>query len=236
MTCIYNRDDVIYYALSTDVVANKIPSTATSSGAVVKGAWVYLTDTGTWYVVKEDLTLGTLNMSGAVLQTTGGTGYIATGSFTGSSASKLYNVNSTITPAVGSLMEIKNAFRIAGGSGYITDIDLVTSASPMTAVLKLHFFSGSNVTLAPDSGSWIDLIADESYHMADFTMPALATSGSLSTCARISTTDPAVGTQPRVLVSAIPGSTSLYVGLQTTSSFTSTASQVWIVKPHMDQN
>jgi hypothetical protein len=50
LTQIWNAP--IFFALSTDIVNNKI------SGASNVGAKVYITDTKTWYIVKPDLTLG----------------------------------------------------------------------------------------------------------------------------------------------------------------------------------
>jgi hypothetical protein len=45
-----------YYALSTDIVDNKI------SGASIAGARVYITDTNVWYFIKSDLTLQILSL------------------------------------------------------------------------------------------------------------------------------------------------------------------------------
>ena len=43
-----------YQAVSTDIVANKLP------GASIIGASVYILDTGDWYRIQEDLTLAPL--------------------------------------------------------------------------------------------------------------------------------------------------------------------------------
>lgn len=60
LTRIFPEHIPTYYALSTDIVNNKI------SGASIVGARVYITDTNAWYFIKSDLTLQALELPNSV--------------------------------------------------------------------------------------------------------------------------------------------------------------------------
>jgi hypothetical protein len=245
-----------YQCYSTDIVGGKV------SNASYKGADLYLIDLCAWYRVLDDLTLAPLvynissgvsgSASGSNIGTAGGislaaseahigqiggTGYIVSASFTGNNSAILHGVNSAITPLAGGLVEIPNAVRVNGGSAYIMDITLTTSGSSTTITPKLHFSSSSNIIVAPDSGSWVDIFADDVYKLGIYTLPAMVkASGSATDCTRSTSTDTSVTTHPAILVSAQAGSRSIYAGIETTTAFTPSASQVWRIKLRMDQN
>lgn len=167
----------------------------------------------------------------------GGTGYIASASFAGVGTATLHAVNTHVAPVADGLLEIPNAIRVNGGTAYVMDVSLATSASSVVIVPKLHFYSASTVTVAPDSGSWISLFADDVYEAGIYTLPAMSTpSGSSTNMSKSTSTDTSVTTHPAILVGAQANSKSIFVGIETTTAFTSSASQIWKVKLRMDQN
>lgn len=167
----------------------------------------------------------------------GGTGYIVSASFTGNGTATLHAINSAITPAAGGLVEISNAMRVNGGTAYVMDATLATSASGVTITPKLHFYSASTVTVAVDSGSWIGLFADDVYKLGIYTLPAMTSpSGSSTDMSMATSTDTSITSHPAILVGSGANSRSIFVGIETTTAFTSSASQVWRLKLRMDQN
>jgi hypothetical protein len=190
-------------------------------------------------------TVGTVLISGSIangaseshIGQIGGTGYVVSASFTGNGTATLHAVNSAITPAAGGLVAIPNAIRVNGGSAYIMDVSLTTSNSSIVIVPKIHFSSSSSITVAPDSGSWVDLFADDPFKLGVYTLPAMAkASGSSTDCSRATSTDTSITSHPAILAQAQVNSTNIYVGIETTTAFTCSASQVWNIKLRMDQN
>ena len=214
-----------YQCLSTDIVANKV------AGASYKGADLYCTDTQTWYRVLDDLTLASLAGDGVLDKAV-----IITGSFAGAGAASLHAANTHVAPLGGGVVAIPNAVRTPGGSAYVMDIDLTTSASGLTIVPRIHFYSASTVTVAADSGSWIELYADQNNDCGYYTLAAMATASGSSTCSRSTSTDTSVSTHPAILVNAAAGSTTLYAAIETRTAFTTSASQLWNIRLHLDQN
>lgn len=276
-----------YLALSTDISS----SASTIAGCVLVGKTVYLTDTNTWKIINDDLTVSTFTIdstatvvisgsdieigavelkdgstdvrakiiTGSSIASTdnaiavrdanpivsgenhigqiGGTGYIVSASFTGNGTATLHAINSAITPAAGGLVEIPNAMRVNGGTAYVMDATLATSASGVTITPKLHFYSASTVTVAVDSGSWIGLFADDVYKLGVYTLPAMTSpSGSSTDMSMATSTDTSITSHPAILVGSGANSRSIFVGIETTTAFTSSASQVWRLKLRMDQN
>jgi len=243
-----------YQAYSTDIVDGKI------TNASYKGASLYMIDEQKWYRILDDLTLAPLiynvstGTSGSVsgffisgsialgaseahIGQIGGTGYIVSASFTGNGTATLHAANSAITPANGSLLIIPNAVRVNGGTAYVMDVTLSTSVSGITIMPKLHFYSASSVTVTPDSGSWVSLFADDQYKLGIYTLPSMfSSSGSLTNMSMATSTDTYSTSHPAILIQAQPNSKNIAIGVETLTSFTSTASQVWNVKLRMDQN
>jgi len=249
-------NSISYQCLSTDISSGSV------LGASYIGASLYLIDLATWYRVLPDLTLAPLvynissgvsgSISGSSIGTAGGlvlgsseshigqiggTGYIVSASFTGNNNALLHAINSAITPLAGGLVEIPNAMRVNGGTAYVMDATLATSASGVTITPKLHFYSASTVTVAVDSGSWIGLFADDVYKLGIYTLPAMTSpSGSSTNMSMATSTDTSITSHPAILVGSASNSRSIFVGIETTTAFTTSASQVWRLKLRMDQN
>lgn len=231
-----------YQCLSTDIVGGKV------AGASYIGADLFVIDTQKWYRVLPDKTLAplTTNVSGsglvlsageAHIGQTGGTAYIATASFAGVGAATLHAANTHVAPLAGGVVTIPNAVRVNGGSAYIVDISLATSASNVVIVPRMHFYSASTVSLAPDSGSWVDLYADDVNDIGYYTMPAMtSSSGSATNSSKSTSIDNSVTNKAGILVTAAANSKNIYAAIETRTAFTTSASQLWNIKLRMDQN
>ena len=214
-----------YQCLSTDIVANKV------AGAFYKGAEIYVTDTQTWYRVLDDLTLAPMVGDSILDKAT-----IVSASFAGVGAATLHAANTHVAPLAGGVVTIPNVFRTNGGSAYIMDITLFTSASSTVIVPRVHFFSGSAVTLSADSGSWVELYADRNLDLGYYTLPAMDDGAGVSTGAKSTSTDTSTTTHPAILMKSSDNSKNLYAAIETRTAFTTSASQLWTLKLNVDQN
>jgi hypothetical protein len=111
---------------------------------------------------------------------------------------------------------IPNAFRVAGGSGYVVGLSIFANKSAIIPNFRVHFYSSSSVIIAGDNLPFIDYYTNSSLDLNSFDLPAMSstinTSGSCSKA-----WDTLTVKQPVV---AIGGSTSLYVALETLAAFT----------------
>jgi hypothetical protein len=256
MTLLYNQyNQVAYQCLSTDIVDGKV------QGASWKGADLYVTDIGQWFKVMNDLTLAPLvynvssgvsgSISGSSIGTAGGISLGASESHIGQTGGHLILASASFVNTSGSMVayqagdvvsggssittpyEITNAFRIAGGSGYITGILVSTNKSSIIPRFKLHFYSASTVTLAGDNLPYIDLFLDVQYKLGTFSLETM-TSGSNTSGSCSSTSDFDTVRHPVV---ARQGSTSLYIALETLSAYVPLAvSQTYIINLLIDNN
>ncbi len=129
--------------------------------------------------------------------------------------------------------EIPNMFRVAGGSGYVVSLGVSTNKSSITPNFRVHFYSGSSVTLSGDNLPYLDSYAANAYKLNPFDLPVMAsstnTSGSLSRTWDTTTIRQACVAQP--------GSTSLWVALEALAAFTPAASsEKYTISAIMDNN
>jgi hypothetical protein len=143
-----------------------------------------------------------------------------------------YAANDAVLPAAGGLAELTNAARVAGGSGYITQIRLSTNKKSITPRLRLHFFNVSNSTLATDNLAWKELYADASKRITYVDMPALTTAADTANSDMSRTMDATV----RVPFQCAVDSTSLWVAIETLDAFTPDAAQKFTIKINTELN
>ena len=156
--------------------------------------------------------------------------------FTNTSGSNTaYSIGDTVSG--GSLItipyEIPNIFRVNGGSGYIVSIGISTNKSGITPAFRVHFYSGSSVTLSGDNLPYLDSYADTAYKLRPFDLISMSSSVNTSgSCSRTWDT-----TTIRQAVTAQSNSKSLWVALETLSIFTPNAvSEKYNISVIMDNN
>ena len=204
-----------YQCLSTDIVSNKV------SGASYVGADLYVTNTGQWYRILDDLTLTPLTNQGA---TSGQMNRVdlefinSSGSATAYSIGDVVSAGSTVvTP-----YELPNAFDIAGGSGFVMGLSVSCNKSSLVPAFRFHFFNSNAATIAIDNAPYMDNYTDQSYKLRYFDLPAMTsstnTSGSVSRTFDTSTI--------RHPVVAGASSTSLFFALETLTAFISASASL----------
>jgi len=143
-----------------------------------------------------------------------------------------YSANDAVLAAAGGLSEIANVARIAGGSGYITQIRVSTNKKSITPRLRLHFFNASNPTVSADNLPWQDKYADAGKRITYIDMPALITAADTTNSDMSRTMDATV----RIPFQCANGQTSLWVGIETLDAFTPDAAQKFTIKLNTELN
>jgi hypothetical protein len=156
--------------------------------------------------------------------------------FTNTSGSgTAYSIGDTVSAgsAITTPYEIPNVFRVNGGSGYVTSIGVATNKASITPSFRVHFYSASTVTLSGDNTPYLDSYADTTYKLRPFDLTSMTSSVNTSgSCSRSWDT-----TTIRQAVMAESNSKSLWIALETLSSFTPSAvSQKYSVNVIVDNN
>ena len=237
---VYTTDTKLTYVVMPDLTLVEVP--ALDVGSVVIG-------TGT-------ANIGNVGISGSIALgvSTANIGIVTSGSsenhvgefggrmtsgsveFTNTSGSgTAYSIGDTVSG--GSLVtipyEIPNIFRVNGGSGYIVSIGIATNKSSINPAFRVHFYSGSSVTLSGDNLPYLDSYADTAYKLRPFDLISMSSSVNTSgSCSRTWDT-----TTIRQAVTAQSNSKSLWVALETLSAFTPNAvSEKYTISAIMDNN
>jgi len=143
-----------------------------------------------------------------------------------------YAANDAVTPAAGGLSEITNVARIAGGSGYITQIRVSTNKKSITPRLRLHFFNASNPTISADNLPWQDKYADAAKRVTYVDLPAMVTAADTTNSDMSRTMDATV----RVPFKCADATTSIFIAIETLDAFTPDAGQKFTIKLNTELN
>ncbi len=123
---------------------------------------------------------------------------------------------STSAPTI---ITFTNAMRVTGASGYVTLVKLLTDQSTNVARLRLHLFNVNNPTLPNDNAAYAMKWADRAGYLGAIDLPAFATEGTGSDCARTENAGNLLA------VKAAGGDRNLYGLLETLDAFTPTSAQ-----------
>jgi hypothetical protein len=224
-----------YQCYSTDLVAGKVPN------AGYKGADLYMIDTCQWYRVLDDLTLAPLvytissgvsgSASGSSIGTAGGIVLGASENHIGeiggkttrssfeiintSGSGTAYTIGDTVSgSSVTTPYELANILRVNGGSGLITQLNIEADKASITPTFRVHFYSGSSITLSGDNLPYLDSYADVNSKLVTFDTSAMISSTNTSGSCSSSMND------VRKSVVGSANSKSLWVGLETLAAFT----------------
>jgi hypothetical protein len=134
---------------------------------------------------------------------------------------------STTTP-----VQLANIFRVAGGSGYITKLRLVTDKKSITPRLRLHFFNVNTATVAADNAPHKEIYADSDKRLGYWDMPAMVTAADITNSDMSRTLDMSC----RIAVTAANGSRDLFVVYETLDAFTPASGQKFNLTAVLDNN
>ena len=183
--------------------ANTVSGTSGSAPSGSSGSSVFVTNLPTTQVISGSASEYHIGEIG---------GRMTSGSFefTNTSGSNTaYSIGDTVSGSATIITpyEIPNIFRVAGGSGYVVSLGAGTDKSSVVPAFRVHFYSGSSVTLSGDNLPYLDSYADTQYKLRPFDLSAMTsstnTSGSLSRSWDTTTI--------RQAVIAQPGSKSLWI-------------------------
>ena len=160
----------------------------------------------------------------------GGKTIRSTGEFTRTTGITAYDANDAVLPAAGGLVEIANVGRIAGGSGYITEIRVSTDKKSITPRFRIHLFNASNPTISADGANWQDKYADVAKRIGYIDMPAL------STPADTTNSDMSMAMDATIRLPFICVGTSLWYAIETLDAFTPADSEKFSLYLHVEQN
>lgn len=125
-----------------------------------------------------------------------------------------------------------NIFRVAGGSGYITKLRLVTNKKSITPRIRLHIFSVNNATIAADNAAFKELYDDSSKRLGYWDMPAMVTATDTTNSDMSRTLD----MNCRIPVNAVTGSRDLFIVYETLDAFTRDSGQKFNLTVVLDNN
>lgn len=127
-------------------------------------------------------------------------------------------------------IEMPNIFRVSGGSGYVVNARITFNVKSVTPRLRLHFFSGSAITIAGDNLAYVEKYADASSRlgMIDFDAMTTGTDATNSDMSRSLNISDRLG--------VIGATRSLWVVVQTLDAVTLTALSKVLVTVTLDNN
>lgn len=127
-------------------------------------------------------------------------------------------------------IEMPNIFRVSGGSGYVVNARVTFNVKSVTPRLRLHFFSGSAITIAGDNLAYVEKYADASSRlgMIDFDAMTTGTDATNSDMSRSLNISDRLG--------VIGATRSLWVVVQTLDAVTLTALSKVLVTVTLDNN
>jgi hypothetical protein len=137
------------------------------------------------------------------------------------------NSTTTTTP-----VQLTNIFRVAGGSGYITKLRLVTDKKSITPRFRLHFFNVNTATVAADNAPYKELYADSAKRLGYWDMPAMTTAADTTNSDMSRTLDLSC----RIAVTAANGSRDMFVVYEALDAFTPASGQKFNLTAVMDNN
>jgi hypothetical protein len=137
------------------------------------------------------------------------------------------NSTTTTTP-----IQLTNIFRVAGGSGYIVKIRIVTDKKSITPRLRVHFFNANTATLAGDNLPYKEVYADSAKRLGYWDMPAMTTATDTTNSDMSRTLDLTC----RIAVTAAAASRDLFVVFETLDAFTPASGQKFNITVVMDNN
>jgi hypothetical protein len=143
-----------------------------------------------------------------------------------------YDANDAVLPSAGGVVEMAGVSRIAGGSGYITGIRIITNKKSITPRFRIHLFSSSDPTLSADGANWKDKYSDSSKRVGFIDLDAMSTAAD-TTNSDMSRTVNETLRKPFVCASS---TTSLYFVLETLDAFTSADGQKFTVVMYIERN
>jgi hypothetical protein len=143
-----------------------------------------------------------------------------------------YVANDAVLAAAGGVSEITNVARVAGGSGYITGIRLMTNKKSITPRFRVHFFNASNPTVSADNAAWQDKYADGPKRVGYYDMPAMVTAADTTNSDMSRSIDLTV----RLPFVCAAGKTSLWFALEALDGFTPDNSQKFTIKLNTELN
>ena len=76
---------------------------------------------------------------------------------------------------LGSIAEVPNLARVAGGQVYVTEVRLATNKKSITPRFRVHFFNAADPTVAADDAAHKELYADASKRLGFLELPAMVT-------------------------------------------------------------
>jgi hypothetical protein len=148
---------------------------------------------------------------------------------TGYTAGDVVSNNATTTTPV----QVANIFRVAGGSGYIVKLRLVTNKKSITPRLRLHFFNVNTATVSGDNLPFKEVYADSSKRLGYWDMPAMTTAVDTTNSDMSRTIDLSC----RIAVTAASGSRDLFIVYETLDAIPSVDSaQKFNITVVMDNN
>lgn len=130
------------------------------------------------------------------------------------------------------LIELANAVRSAGGSGYIVAIRLSTDKKSITPRFRVHFFNASNPTVAVDNAQWKEVYADASKRLGYVDLNSMTTGADTTNSDMSRAQDLTV----RVPFNAANSATSIYALLEALDGFTPAANEEFTLTITVDQN
>lgn len=127
-------------------------------------------------------------------------------------------------------IEMPNIFRVSGGSGYVVNARITFNVKSVIPRLRLHFFSGSAITIAGDNLAYVEKYADASSRlgMIDFDAMTTGTDATNSDMSRSLNISDRLG--------VIGATRSLWVVVQTLDAVTLTALSKVLVTVTLDNN
>jgi hypothetical protein len=138
-----------------------------------------------------------------------------------SGSNTAYSIGDTVSGSanVTAPYALPNAFRVAGGSGYVVGLVVSANKASIVPVFRVHFYSASSVTMTGDNLPYSDSYTDIGSNLNAFDLPPMVSSVNTSgSCSKAWDT-----TTVRHPVMSSNGSTSLWVALETRTAFTPAA-------------
>lgn len=130
------------------------------------------------------------------------------------------------------LIDLANAVRANGASGYIVRVAVTADQKSITPRLRVHFYNASNPTVSVDNAAHQDKYADVAKQLGYVDLPAMIT----GTDTTNSTMSYSVNDTVRLPVVAGGATTSLYATLETLDAFTPASGGKFTVTVFVDTN
>lgn len=130
------------------------------------------------------------------------------------------------------LLTMTNCARVAGGSGYITGVRVVTNLKSITPRMRVHMLNANNPTIAADNVAAKTLYADLSKRVGSVDLAAMTTSADTTTSDQSGASDFSI----RIPFVCAAGDRNLYIWLETLDAFTPASGEKFSVVLSVDQN